>query len=307
MDHAVDYHHLYSGGGGLDVDDPETDVFFNASANGTYTLDLTQPGSTLALTRIGFYYRAADTDDGWFYYVERNQANDAWDLKRSLIQSGTPTITTITTGVGTVAALRVTISGTSHVFESSADGESWTSRGSTTSAVHQTNTNVAAHYTGGDGSQLVANSDFSEPWVGTNPANWNVGFEDAGDEDPGVIEHVDGARILNSAGPSAFAPLLYPQLTMSSGPEYLVVAEVDVIRANGAFYVDQSPGGMWINDSNPSAGLHKYAVRRVSGNTGFRILPIEINTEYVLHYFKCYATDALDDGGATGPTRLYAS
>jgi hypothetical protein len=167
---------VLSGGGALLDVAPESGTLYDAAADGTYTLTLTQPASPAPLTRIELRYRVTDADNYWTLYIERNAANDAWDLKWGSVASGTASFEVETDGIGTVQALRVTLDGADHEVFSSSDGESFTSRGTVTSATYQTKAKVGSSYTGA-GDITFSDATPTEGDTFTHPADFYMAFD----------------------------------------------------------------------------------------------------------------------------------
>lgn len=277
------------GGGVFGVNNPASGTYYDQAADGTWTLNLTQPGSTLPLTRVELRYRYADDNNYWTVYLERDQTNAQWNMRRAKVVSGTRTETSLQTNIGSVAAIRVTVSGTSHEWFSSSDGSSFTSRGTATDAALQTNTKVGAHYNGGTGSQLITNGDFDN-WTGDNPDNWTVFSETTGRT---VSQSGADAQFTSDA---AFAPQAWAPVPNST--DLLFMTKVTV--TSGRYALDNNTAVIF---STTVSGT--FASRGTTTNTNVRAMPYAAPADFLVEYIYAYLLGSLDDGGATGPTRLY--
>lgn len=117
------------------------------SADGTYTLAFTLPESPLAGQRIEMRYRHQDNLNYWAAVVIRSADNAQWDFQLNSVSAAVSINRISVTNVGTVDAVRVIVSGSTHTAYTGAGGV-FTQRGSPVNVAHLNGlTGITAIYT----------------------------------------------------------------------------------------------------------------------------------------------------------------
>lgn len=293
---------LLSGGAGIFAQaNPQTGTLYTGTSDGVFVWTLSYPASPDYLDQLRGGWRVQDlqsgglglVNNGWEWRLEY-QTNGTWTFTWYSVTTGTAAAAIYTqANIGTVTNIRVTLSGTSITVESSSNnGSSYTARGNTTSATHQSNAGISASYTGATGSQLLDNPDFST-WTGTHPnaypTGWTLGSQTAARY---VEQNANGVRFVSD---NNFTPVLRQNGAITIGLVYLRVI-VFHSTASGRLWSHDGANGGLINPT--SAGT--YAARWAAVGTDPLITVATTPIDLVAKTDSIWQVGILDSTGDGG-------
>lgn len=185
----------YNFGGSVDnvIVRPVTQTPNNtATADGTHTLLFSLPASTLAGQRIEMRYRVQDAQNYLAERLQRNPANNNWDLSLVRVVNANESVIISQSSIGNIDALRVMSVGSSHYIYTGASG-TYTQWWSISESTFESATGLTAIYNGAfSASSLTSWSIVDESSITPTPTTTAIAPTPTATPDLVVYGNVNG-------------------------------------------------------------------------------------------------------------------